>query len=387
MENRMKRIEMMLVAVTLLFGPAGIALANEALAEETSVTAAQVTEATVAQNVETEAQADKPKMVEETNKSSWTDKIKFSGKSYINYHTLISEEKGGKKTTIKANSFEVPRFYLTLKAKPTDWSTLRLTLDMGRISDPKVEDASGDELGVKFDNRYFIYAKYAYLEMKEPWLKGKFTIGQQGLPWVGFVEKLWGYRWIDKTMTDLHKLQTSADLGASYTGKVKDFVEYQLAVVNGTGYKDPENNTFKNALGRVTGKFKGAQLSVFGSYDVRDGEDEKKDAWTVATLLGYKYKRAAVGVEYARGADRKHQDLGWGVSSFASVKPWKGSTAVLRYDYYDADTDADTDNTGYLIAGLGWEWEKHLKTLVNVRHNTKGDDKSLTGFWNWEASF
>ncbi|RMF60785.1 MAG: hypothetical protein D6743_14510, partial [Calditrichaeota bacterium] len=270
------------------------------------------------------------------------------------------------------------------------WSTFRLTTDLSRIKDPKGEDAESRPLSISFDNRYFVYVKYAYLEMKEPWLDGKFTLGQQGLPWAGHVEHAWGYRWVSKVLTDLHHLQTTTDLGVSYKGKVGKYVEYHLAVVNGPGYKEPENNTFKNPMGRLTLKpVKGLEISGFGSYDVRTYDQPEGNAWTAAALIAYKHDDwGNVGVEYARGRDRKHLNLGWGVSGFAIAKPWKKSRVVLRYDMFDADSDSSTDNSSLIIAGLGWDFNKHLKTLVNVQVDTEdADNSATTAVWNWLAKF
>lgn len=323
-------------------------------------------------------------------KESWTDKVKFGGKAYLNYSTLMGGQKKGNDITQYDNGFDVTRVYLTMKAKPTDWSLFRLTTDLGRIKDPKGEDSLGGPLKVSFDNRFFVYVKYAYLELKEPLLNGKFTLGQQELPWIGFVEKAWGYRWIRKVLTDLNHLQTSADLGFSYKGTVGKYVDYHVAVANGPGYKAPENNTFKNPMGRVTlHPVKGLSLSAFGSYDVRTFDAPGKNAWTVAALAAYKQKSwGNVGLEYTRGRDRKHTKLGWGLSGFAMAKPWKESRIVLRYDAFDADTNSKTDNRSLLIAGLGWDFNTHLKTLVNVQAETADSDNSeTTAYWNWLAKF
>ena len=323
-------------------------------------------------------------------KESWTERVSFSGKSYLNYGVLLAGQAAGQPLTLHKNGFDVTRAYLTVQARPTVWSTFKLTTDLGRVNDPKGEDSLGGPLKMSFDNRYFVYIKYAYLDMEEPLLHGKIVLGQQGLPGTELVEHLWNYRWVSKVLTDLQLLQTTTDLGVAYKGKAGKYLEYHLAVVNGSGYKEPEADTFKNPMARLTGyPVKGLTVSLFGSYDVRSLEERSGNPWTVEALADYKLDRwGNVGVEYARGRNRKNAALGWGMSSFAIAKPWQESRVVLRYDMYDGDSDSNTDNSHLLIAGLGWDFNKYLQTLVDVEIDTQDrDNQATTGYWNWQAAF
>ena len=114
--------------------------------------------------------------------------------------------------------------------------------------------ASGDLLQ---DNKLSFYIKIANIRWKNIWKGTDFVFGQSATPTFALMsEKIWNYRSVDKTITDVHKT-SSYDFGGALQGtfdpSTKNF-GYNLLVANGTGAK-PEANNFKWFYGELYGYF------------------------------------------------------------------------------------------------------------------------------------
>src|SRR5262249_1076462 len=109
-----------------------------------------------------------------------------------------------------------------------------------------------------------VYLKKAYLQAK---LDDAFVfrLGSTDLPWVPFVEDLYGYRYVENTLIDRTKFGTSADWGAHLSGKVANgMFNYAVAVVNGAGYKKPIRTKGPDFEGRVNFNYQDFTLGVGG---------------------------------------------------------------------------------------------------------------------------
>src|SRR5262249_49736544 len=85
------------------------------------------------------------------------------------------------------------------------------------------------------DGETNLYVKKAYVQGKySDALVGR--LGSADLPWVPFVEDIYGYRWVELVIIDRLKFGTSADWGVNASGKGKGGINYSLSVVNGGGY-------------------------------------------------------------------------------------------------------------------------------------------------------
>jgi hypothetical protein len=63
-------------------------------------------------------------------------------------------------------------------------------------------------------------------------------IGAADLPWVPFVEGLYGYRFVENTLIDRTKFGTSSDWGVHVLGSFGNgLVSYAVSAINGAGYK------------------------------------------------------------------------------------------------------------------------------------------------------
>ena len=98
------------------------------------------------------------------------------------------------------SEFGVSRAYITLKSKLADYASLRVTTDLRTI-----------------DDKYNITLKYAYLDWQPGFTSGmaKMRLGLQATQYIDQMNKLWGRRYLEKTVGDQRKFLPSSDLGIS----------------------------------------------------------------------------------------------------------------------------------------------------------------------------
>ena len=192
-----------------------------------------------------------------------------------------------------ANGFHVSRAYLYLVDKVDDNITARITLDSQTA--PKAAPS--------------VFLKHAYIDYK---LNDNATVegGIGGTPWVSFVEKLWGYRYLGSTaniagkvFADKNGLLSSADGGVSVFGTAGAF-NYQVGAYNGEGYGGVANGGGLKIAGRV-GYEADMGLGVAAYYDT-----ESKRLGTLnynptrtAAVVYFKQPMFTIGGEYLMASD------------------------------------------------------------------------------------
>src|SRR5262249_8696258 len=99
-------------------------------------------------------------------------------------------------------------------------------------------------------------------------------LGSADLPWVPFVEDIYGLRYVENVLIDRLKFGTSADWGLHAGGKVSDgMFNYGASVVNGAGYKNPTRSKSMDFEGRMgIAPLQGLSLAI-GAYSGKLGKD------------------------------------------------------------------------------------------------------------------
>ena len=159
---------------------------------------------------------------------------KIDGRIYADMSS-ISEKIDGVKTTKDGFGFDVKRFYLGVDHGFDDIWHVAVTTDFTYSSATGLTD---------------VYIKKAYGEAKISKALDV-RIGATDLPWVPFVEGLWGYRYIENVLADRMKFGTSSDWGLHVKGTV-GMISYAGAVVNGGGYKKLQRSKSVDFEGRVS---------------------------------------------------------------------------------------------------------------------------------------
>nr|WP_166178304.1 hypothetical protein [Altererythrobacter segetis] len=265
--------------------------------------------------------------------AKWAADTKVSGRMYFNLSSVRADDAAGN-TVENDGGFQVTRMYLGVDHKFSDVFSGNVTMDVSRV------DNAGKNVGMGF------YLKKAYLEAKlNPALR--FRLGSADMPWIPYVEGIYGYRHIEKLITDLDGFGTSADWGVHALGDIAGgLISYQVSAVDGGGYRDPKFTQAVDVEGRVSLKYHGFNAAV-GGYTGKLGNDvQGAPAYRTASrfnaMLAYKDKVAGVpvtiGGEYFTASNWKvlaaaPEDRAKGYSLFASVAPLAKWSAFGRYDW------------------------------------------------------
>ena len=290
-----------------------------------------------------------------------TEEFKQNGKPIIlvfsNFHTDFADGE-------THPEFEIKRAYLGYEHNFSENWSGRVILDVG---DP----GNGSKLEMT------AYLKNAYFEYK----KGNFTayFGMIATTQFKVSEKIWGYRYIEKSFQDAYKFNSSADIGFNLDYKLSDLISVDFSVFNGEGYKKMQgDDILRPGFGTTIKPLKNVTARGFVDFM---GKEVKQNS--IATFLGYSGKKLVVGAEYnyqknVGMADSK--DL-YGPSVFATYKPADNLKLFGRFDELNSNTlDGESQpwNLGkdgqLILLGMEFSPAKGLKLAPNFRGWNPADD-------------
>ena len=276
-------------------------------------------------------------------KKSWSDDTTISGRMYYNLST-IEQKQDGNKVAPSGTGLDVKRFYVGIDHRFNDIFSANVTTDFNYVSN---------------DSETQVYIKKAYLQAK---LSDALIVrvGSADLPWVPFVEDIYGYRYVENTLIDRTKFGTSADWGVHLSGSFNSgMFSYAVSAVDGAGYKAPLRSNGVDLEGRVSAKFDHIVVGL-GGYTGKLGKDVEgtntyHTAQRVDAVVAYVDKRFRIGGEYFSTTDWNNvttvaSDSADGYSLFGSynftdkigvfgrydwVKPKKDTVAALDEHYFN----------------------------------------------------
>ncbi len=233
--------------------------------------------------------------LEKAIKTGWFANTSISGKAYLNVsniHQTSTDLAGHTAENVQTGTqTELKRFYIGVDHKFNDVFSANIPTDFRYNANGTSKDA-------------LVYVKKAYLQAK---LNPAFTVrvGAADLPWVPFVEGVYGYRFVENTLIDRTKFGTSSDWGVHALGTFGNgLVNYQVSAINGAGYNtlSRSSNTI-DLEGRVdVHPIKPITLAV-GGYSGKLGKsndtvnvNHRAERWNA--LAAYTDKRIRAGVEY-----------------------------------------------------------------------------------------
>ncbi len=277
---------------------------------------------------------------------------------FTNFNTSFSDGE-----TTKA--FEITRAYLGYEYNFSKEWYAKLVLDVG---DPKV---GGLQMTA--------YLKNAYVQYK----KSNFTasFGMISTTQFKVSEKIWGYRYIEKSYQDAYKFNASADIGFNLDYKFADFISADFSIINGEGYKLIQTDEFvRPGAGITVTPIKNITARVFvDTY----GKDTKQQS--LATFLAYTGKIVVVGAEYNYQTNHNRtegQDI-YGTSFYASVKATDKLKVFGRFDDLKSKAlEGESEpwqlgKDGQLVmAGLEFNVIKGVKIAPNFRYWSPADDST-----------
>ncbi len=322
--------------------------------------------------------------------SSWTDKVKLSAKAYLRYSYELGEE------ARNANQFNIDRLYVQSEYFATDKVRFQVTLDAG-----DTRNSTGNQV-------FFAETKSAFIEVKDVLGPGLYLrAGILPLAWIPYEEDLWGYRVQGPLPVDRWGYVTSADIGLALGGALPSkYGSFQVNATNGEGYKGVELNKRKELQARLTinplasmgGLPAGIFVTGYGSYGAYDDPGLPARAKSrVIGQVGLQSTPLTLAVAYSvvRDANAKVKGrftvsgenivsgqliYGFAVLNMGALAPVaEGVELFARYDHLDPDKELDNNNMNLLIAGVGYRWNKNVKSLINYETVSYGADVGGVG--------
>lgn len=303
--------------------------------------------------------------------AGWWNNTTIGGTAYIDFSNIEHKVSGTKQTDTGTN-FDLKRFYVAIDHKFDDVWSANLTTDVTYDSTTKASQ---------------IFIKKAFLQAKVFGDRFVVRVGSADLPWVPFVEGLYGYRYVENTLIDRTKFGTSADWGAHFFGKFADgLVNYQLSVVNGAGYKsDPIGSGANRSKdldveGRVNLNWDGFVVGIGGysgklGKDIQGGPTVYHTANRFDAIAAYSMGDIKAGFEYFKANDWNNvttttSDSADGYGFFASYKFMPAFAAFGRYDYVtpNRDTNNKLHDNCYNF-GVTWSPTKIVDLSLVYKHD------------------
>ncbi len=238
--------------------------------------------------------------------------------------------------------------------------------------------------------------KSLHVRWKDIYPDADLLVGQiPTLAYTFIVEKVWGYRSVEKTIMDQRSLRSSSDLGVALMGKLDSLGSfgYNLMIGNNSGTRPEElTQTGKHKLysGELYGYFMDRKLVLDLYADYLTGVDDR----TVLTLKGFagvQLPSFTFGAEVFSLTQNSQKSDGsdiqvFGYSIFGRAPIVKDKLTVFaRYDSYDPDNvyraqDAPSAylganmfrhySEGFLVAGLDFAPHKSVHIIPNIWVNS-----------------
>jgi len=274
-------------------------------------------------------------------------------------YTWFRYTMGKENRQLKENQFAVKRGYLRWEYTFSDAIKSRVTVDL--FSSDKDPHGAGLKL------------KDAYMDLDYLIPGGKIKVGLQKT-YFGLIYD-WDYLPIEKSLEDKQKLVASRDYGVSIGGYLpQGYGEWQLEVVNGEGYKHTgEQVNTKPAyvanlrLIPVPGITVGASI-----LREQSGQSPYQKRLLIAAMGRIARGTIDTWLEYLHCEKGEVKSRGFMIMPIVNIRPKLG--LIVRYDFWDKDTDKERDALARYIAGLNYYLVKE----------TRGPRTMLQVFWERE---
>jgi hypothetical protein len=287
--------------------------------------------------------------------------------AFWNYHYDFTEN------TTQVSAFEIARVYLGYKYTFNDAFSAKITYDIGKNSAGSSHTA---------------FLKIAQLDWKVN-SNFKLSMGMIGGKMFKDQEKIWGYRYLYKTLQDEYKFGSSADLGVNAEIKISDKLTSNVFIVNGEGYKNVQDEDGNQRFGTNLIYKLNKNITTKFYYDTHAVVDSKAIN-NIGVFAGYKSDKFRFGAEYNemqngetyKNAAEDHNLTG--LSFYGSYLLNEKFEVFVRYDKLTSN-QVDGSNTnwnfendgGLTMVGIEYKAVKGVKFSLNSR-NFNYKDSNIT---------
>lgn len=262
--------------------------------------------------------------------------------------------------------FNLERAYLGYEYQMNDNWSAKVVYDMGKGDDTKLQRSG--------------YVKNAFVSYHKGALR--LNAGLTGTKAFNEQEKQWSYRYVYKNIMDDRKWASSADLGLVAELKATDWMNVDLSMMNGEGYKMVQlDNQFQYGLGLTFKPVKGLQLRVY--MDAKTAMDTATQK-SLAFSGGYKSDIISFGAEYNMMWNQGDSE-GHNLNAFSVYATGHLNKAIDIFARYDNGSSASDANDGWryghngqtTILGMQWKINKMVCLAPNFRA-TFDDNENIT---------
>ncbi len=271
-----------------------------------------------------------------------------SGKLYVDVSDITAETASGAKVNPSGDGLDVKRFYFGVTHIFNDIWSVNINTDSGYSSSTGATN---------------LFIKTAFVQAK---ISPEFIVqaGSANMPWIPFDEDNYGFRYVENTLIDRLHFGNSADWGVHVLGTA-GMVSYNVAAVNGGGYKNPSRSKSMDFEGRVSIEpVKGLNFAL-GAYQGKLAKDafgapSKRTATRYDALAAYTTPKFRVGAEYFWESDwgftgSAQSDKGNGYSLFGNMTLSGPYSVFARYDNDKTSKKLHPDmQEDYFNIGLQW---------------------------------
>jgi hypothetical protein len=286
------------------------------------------------------------------------------GKAYIDL-TRIDKTSDGMPTNASGVGVDVKRFYLSVGHVFDDTWSANLTTDFNYVSN---------------DRETQLFVKKAFLQAH---FSDAFVlrVGSADLPWVPFVENLYGYRHIETVIDEYLHFATSADWGVHAVGAVAGGkLNYAVSGINGRGYKDPTRSRSLDWAGRlsfspVEGLVLAAGLRTGKAGLEQENVPSLHTAKRYDLLAAYVRPEFRVGAQYFRARNWNQvltieTDEADGYSLWGSFNVKDDIAVFARYDDASPSETLRTElNSTYFNLGVSYAARPGVDIALVYKHN------------------
>ena len=192
-------------------------------------------------------------------------------------------------------------------------------------------------------------------------------------------EKIWGYRYLYKTLQDEYKFGSSADLGVNAEIKISDKLTSNVFIVNGEGYKNVQDDDGNQRFGTNLIYRLSKNITTKFYYDTHAVVDSKAIN-NIGFFAGYNSDKFRFGAEYNemqngetyKTASENHNLTG--LSFYGSYFLNEKFEVFIRYDKLTSnqvdgsDNNWNYENDGNLsMVGIEYKAVKGVKFSLNSR--------------------
>jgi len=316
----------------------------------------------------------------------------IKGNMFGDYYYNVENHKDASKDE---NAFQLRRVYFTFENNISQNIKIRFRLESG-----------SQKFGTESKINPFV--KHAFLEWTNLIPNHRLYLGIAETNAFKNAEAYWGYRPIEKTIMDLNKISSSADLGIALKGDLNESLHHWLTIFNGTGYGSAEVDQFKK-IGYAfwITPAQGLILEAYADYEKQDPDKPNFEYatdyygssgyYTVKGFAGYDAPGFTLGAEAFMRTNMEsgttNMDTGEkadvkrsGYSLFGSwITPVPKLKLFARYDYFDPNTGDDviTDENGTtgldneftrIFAGLDYIPSHNVHIMPNIIYMKYAED-------------